>query len=139
MRGQQEIEVSSYAMSLNSSLTSTSGILYTNKNNNDNDNYDIKQSSGIYTAREQRKARTKTTLIKFLLSRNIRSLRNTIHSNEQYVPTSGYCRQNYTRTKYVNSLGHHKMKLYVQLAIVKSACILGICHQRSNYLHYFQI
>ena len=67
----------------------------------------MKLRSGIYTAREQRKARTKTTLIKFLLSRNIRSLRNTIHSNERYVPITGYRRQNYTRTKYINSFGHH--------------------------------
>ena len=52
----------------------------------------MKLSSGIYTAREQRKAKTTTRLIKFLLSRNIRSLRNTTHSNEQYMPISGYRR-----------------------------------------------
>ena len=68
----------------------------------------MKLSSGIYTASEQRKARTKTTLIESLLSRNIGSLRNTTHSNERYVPITGYSRQNYTRTKYINSLGHHK-------------------------------
>ena len=62
----------------------------------------------IYTASEQRKARTKTTLLKFLLSRNIRSLRNTTHNNERYVPITGYCRQNYTRTKCINSLDHHR-------------------------------
>ena len=45
----------------------------------------MKLSSGIYyTARKQRKARIKTTFIKFLLSRNIRSLRNTPLSNERY-------------------------------------------------------
>ena len=92
-----------------SSLISTSRILHTNNDNNDvNNNNDIKQSSGIYTTSEQRKARTKTTLIKFLLSRNIRSLRNIIHSNERYEPITAYHRQNYTRTKYINSLGHHK-------------------------------
>ena len=69
---------------------------------------DMKLSSGIYTASKQRKARTKTILIKFLLSRNIRSLRNTTHSNERYVPITGYRRQNYTKTKYINSLGHHR-------------------------------
>ena len=53
----------------------------------------MKLCSGIYTASEQRKVRTKTTLIKFLLSRNIRSLRNTTHSNEVYVQITGYCRQ----------------------------------------------
>ena len=63
----------------------------------------------MYTASEQRKARTKATLIKFLLSRNIRSLRNTTHNNERYVPITGYRRQIYTRTKYINSLGHHKV------------------------------
>ena len=55
----------------------------------------MKLSSGIYTASKQRKARTKTTLIKFLLSRNIRSLRYTAHSNERYVQTTGYRRQLY--------------------------------------------
>ena len=62
----------------------------------------------MYTASEQRKSRTKTTLIKFLLSRNIRSLRNITHSNERHVPITGYRRQNYTRTKYINSFGHHR-------------------------------
>ena len=38
---------------------------------------------------------------------NIRSLRNTTHSNERYVPITGYRRQNYAKTKYINSLGHH--------------------------------
>ena len=70
---------------------------------------DMKLSSGIYTASKQRKARTKTTLIKFLMSRNIRSLCNTAHSNERYVPITGYRRHNCTRTKYINSLGHHKL------------------------------
>ena len=42
------------------------------------------------------------------MSRNIRSLCNTTHSNERYVPITGYRRHNYTRTKYINSLGHHK-------------------------------
>ena len=70
---------------------------------------DMKLSSGIYTASKQRKARTKTTLIKFLKSRNIRSLCNTTHSYERYVPTTGYRRHNCTRTKYINSLGHHKL------------------------------
>ena len=55
----------------------------------------MKLSSGIFTASEQRKARTKRTLIKFLLSRNIRSFRKTTHSNERYVPKTGYRRQNY--------------------------------------------
>ena len=61
----------------------------------------MKLSSGIYTASKPRKARTKTTLIKFLLSRNIRSLRNTTHSNERHVPITGYCRKNYAKTKYI--------------------------------------
>ena len=52
----------------------------------------MKLSSGIHAASEQRKARTKTTLIKFLLSRDIRSLRNTTHSNERYVPITRYRR-----------------------------------------------
>ena len=55
----------------------------------------MKLSSGIYTASEQRKAQAKTTLIKFLLSCNIRSLCNTTHSNERYVPITGYRRQLY--------------------------------------------
>ena len=72
---------------------------------------DVKLSSGIiiYTASKQRKARTKTTLIKFLMSRNIRSLCNTTHSNERYVPITGYRRHNCTKTKYINSLGHHTL------------------------------
>ena len=58
----------------------------------------MKLSSGIHTAskekrEQQRKARTKTTLIKLFLSRNIRSLRITTHSNERYVPITGYRRQ----------------------------------------------
>ena len=59
-------------------MISPSSILYAIDDNNDNDNNndDIKQSSGLYTASEQRKAKTKTTLIKFLLSRSIRSSRN---------------------------------------------------------------
>ena len=69
---------------------------------------DMKLSSGIYTTSKQRKARTKTTLIKFLMSRNIRSLCNTTHSNERYVPITGYRRHNCTRTKYINSLDHHR-------------------------------
>ena len=68
----------------------------------------MKLSSGIYTASKQRKARTKTTLSKFLMSRNIRSLCNTTHSNERCVPITGYRRHNCTRTKYINSLGHHR-------------------------------
>ena len=55
----------------------------------------MKLSSCIYTASEQRKPKTKATLIKFLLSRNIRSLRSTTHSNERYVPTTGYRRHLY--------------------------------------------
>ena len=42
------------------------------------------------------------------MSRNIRSLCNTTHSNEQYVPITGYRIHNYTRAKYVNSLDLHK-------------------------------
>ena len=42
------------------------------------------------------------------MSRNIRSLCNTTHSNERYVPITGYRRHNYTKTKYINSLGHHR-------------------------------
>ena len=53
----------------------------------------MKLSSSVYTSSEQRKVRTKTTLIKFLLSRNIRSLCNTTHSNEVYVQITGYRRQ----------------------------------------------
>ena len=68
-------------------------------NNNNNNNDDIKQSSGIYIASEQRKARAKTILIKFLLSRNICSLRNVTRSNEQYVPITGYRRHLY-KNKY---------------------------------------
>ena len=71
----------------------------------------MKLSSGIYTASKQRKARTKTASIKFLMSRNIRSLCNTTHSNERYVPITGYRRHNCTRTKYIDSLGHHKFNL----------------------------
>ena len=41
------------------------------------------------------KREQKTTLIKFLLSRSIRSLRNTTHSNERYVQITGYRRQLY--------------------------------------------
>ena len=60
----------------------------------------MKLSSGICTASKQRKARTKTTIIKFLFSRNIRSLRNTTRSNERYVPITGYRRQLY-KDKYI--------------------------------------
>ena len=50
----------------------------------------MKLCCGIYIASKQTKARTKTALIKFFLSHNIRSLRNTTHSNERYVPITGY-------------------------------------------------
>ena len=85
----------------------------------------MKLSSSTYTASEQRKARTKTTLIKFLLSRNIRSLRNTTHSNERYVPITGYRRQNYTKTKYMNSLGHHKLKRITDGGVVAEPSATG--------------
>ena len=75
----------------------------------------MKLSSDRYTASEQRKARTKTTLIKFLLSRNIRSLCNITHSNERYVPITGYRRQNYPRTKYSYSFGHQRCKKKLKL------------------------
>ena len=60
---------------------------------NSNNDKDIQQSSGIYSVSEQRKARTKTIIIKLILSRNIHSLCNTTHSNERYVPIIGYRRQ----------------------------------------------
>ena len=60
-------------------LLCTSGIYLINNNN-------LQQSRGMYTASKQRKAKTKTTIIEFTLSRNIRSLCNTMHSNERYVP-----------------------------------------------------
>ena len=100
------------------SLILTCSILYAHNDNNIN--Y-MKLSSGIYKASKQRKVRTKTTLIKFLLSRNIRSLRNTTHSNERYVPITGYSRQNYTKTKYIDSLGHHKTNRGLCLIVV--ACV----------------
>ena len=61
---------------------------------------------------EQRKMRTRTILIKFLLSRSIRSFYNTTHSNERYVPITGYRRQ-LLKDKYsitVYSVGHHSLK-----------------------------
>ena len=61
----------------------------------------------IYS-KQTNKSKNKDTVIKFLLSCNIRSLCNTAHSNERYVPITGYRRQNYTKTKYINSLGHHR-------------------------------
>ena len=48
------------------------------------------------------------------MSRNIRSLCYTTHSNERYVPITGYRRHNYTRAKYINSLDLHKYKLLFQ-------------------------
>ena len=45
---------------------------------------------------------------KFSRSATVRSLCNTTHSNERYVPITGYRRHNYTRTKYINSLGHYR-------------------------------
>ena len=62
----------------------------------------------IYS-KQTKKSENKDTVIKFLMSRNIRSLCNTTHNNEQYVPITGYRRHNCTRTKYINSLGHHKL------------------------------
>ena len=62
----------------------------------------------IYS-KQTKKSENKDTVIKFLMSRNIRSLRNTTHNNERYVPITGYRRHNYTRTKYINSLGHHNL------------------------------
>ena len=61
----------------------------------------------IYS-KQTRKSENKDTVIKFLMSRNIRSLRNTTHNNERYVPITGYRRHNCTRTKCINSLGHHR-------------------------------
>ena len=43
----------------------------------------------------------KEMLIKFFLSRDIRSLCNTTHNNVQYPPITGNRRQYYTRTKYI--------------------------------------
>ena len=68
----------------------------------------MKLSSGIYTSSKQRKARTKTTLIKFFLSRHIRSLRNTAHSNERYVQITGYRRQLLKDKIKLYSLGHQR-------------------------------
>ena len=47
----------------------------------------------IYS-KQTKKSGNKDTIIKFLLSCNIRSLCNTAHSNERYVPITGYRRQN---------------------------------------------
>ena len=56
-------------------------------------NYDIRQSSGLYVASETKQTENKDTLTNFFLSRDIRSLCNTTHSIEQYVPITGYRRQ----------------------------------------------
>ena len=63
----------------------------------------------IYS-KQTKKSENKDTVIKFLLSCNIRSLCNTAHCSERHVPTTGHRRQN-TRIKYINSLGHHKSNL----------------------------
>ena len=69
----------------------------------------MKLSSGIYTASKQRKARTKATLIIFPLSRNIRALRNTTHSNERYTAITDTA-DIYSRTNVkLYSLGHHRL------------------------------
>ena len=47
----------------------------------------------IYS-KQTKKSENKDTVIKFLLSCNIRSLCNTAHCSERYVPTTGHCRQN---------------------------------------------
>ena len=47
----------------------------------------------IYS-KQTKKSENKDTVIKFLLSCNIRSLCNTAHCNERYVPTTGHRRQN---------------------------------------------
>ena len=83
---------------------------------------DMKLSSGIYTASKQIKARTKITLIKFFFSHNIRSLCNTTHSNERYVPITGYRRQNYTKIKCINSLDHHKLIVRFLFTCVEVDC-----------------
>ena len=65
----------------------------------------MKLSSGMYTASEQRKARTKTTLIKFFLSRNIRSLRNTPY--QRAICADSRIPLTIIREQILNSLGHH--------------------------------
>ena len=47
----------------------------------------------IYS-KQTKKSESKDTVIKFLLFCNIRSLCNTAHCSERYVPTTGHCRQN---------------------------------------------
>ena len=47
----------------------------------------------IYS-KQTKKSENKDTVIKFLLSCNIRSLCNTAHCSERYVPTTGHRRQN---------------------------------------------
>ena len=38
----------------------------------------------------------------------MRSLCNTTHNKKRYVPITGHRRQNFTRTKYINLLDHHR-------------------------------
>ena len=55
----------------------------------------------IYS-KQTKKSENKDTVIKFLLSCNIRSLCNTAHCNDRYVPTTGHRRQNTRITILIN-------------------------------------
>ena len=59
------------------------------------------------------------------MSRNIRSLCNTTHSNKRYVPITGYRRHNCTRTKYINSHGHHS-SIVLSIDCFKNAIIFRL-------------
>ena len=59
------------------------------------------------------------------MSRNIRSLCNTTHSNKRYVPITGYRRHNCTRTKCINSHGHHS-SIVLSIDCFKNAIIFRL-------------
>ena len=91
----------------------------------------------MYIRRANKEKREQqTTLIKFFLSGNIRSLRNTTHSNERYVPITGYRRQNYTKTKYIyftrspqiQSSRHSRVRVLLSHATLCLSCRLCLLY-----------
>ena len=80
---------------------------------------------------QTKKSENKDTVIKFLLFCNIRSLCNTAHDSERYVPTTGHRRQN-TRinilingsaTTHLSGLVQTKIKFGQVNRLVSTGCL----------------
>ena len=70
----------------------------------------------IYS-KQTKKSENKDTVIKFLLSCNIRSLCNTAHCSERYVPTTGHRRQNTRINILINGSASAPQELLTSFAL----------------------